>query len=133
MGLSTMIDKTNRDAFGQDIDITMKDRIDRWRILNTRSQFRFTKERNLYTAFIHLQNLKDQLSLYDLVIEKTAYVYRKIQERKLTNGTPIKIAITAALYIACREMEIIRTLKELSEVSNIDEKRLSKFYRTHFS
>jgi transcription initiation factor TFIIB len=58
--------------------------------------------------------------LTDSVIEKAAYIYRKIYERKLAKGISIKIAITASLFIACRELEIPRTLKEISEISNTD-------------
>jgi len=129
MGLSTVIGKTSKDALGQQIDVDMRNRINRWRTLDTRSQFQQSKEKNLHTAFIHLQRLKDKLSLPDSVIEKAAYIYRKIQERKLVNGIQIKLAITAALYISCREMEIPRTLREIAEISNNDEKDLSKFYR----
>jgi transcription initiation factor TFIIB len=129
MGLSTVIGKTNRDASGRQIDVEMRNRINRWRTWDTRSQFQHSKEKNLHTAFIHLQKLKDKLSLPDSVIEKAAYIYRKIQEKKLANGIQIKLPITVALYISCREMEIPRTLKELAEISNADEKYLSKFYR----
>jgi transcription initiation factor TFIIB len=130
MGLSTVIGKTNRDASGQQIDIEMRNRIGRLRILDIRSQLLKHKERNLFLAFINLQILKDQIGLTDAVIEKAAYIYRKIREKKLAKGLSIKLAITTALYIACRDLEIPRTLKEISEISNTDEKKISKFYRT---
>jgi transcription initiation factor TFIIB len=123
MGLSTVIGKTNRDASGQQIDTKMRNRIGRWRILDIKSQLLKHKARNLFLAFITLQILKDQMGLTDSVIEKAAYVYRKIHERKLAKGISTKLAITTALYIACREMEIPRTLKEISEISNTDEKK----------
>jgi transcription initiation factor TFIIB len=129
MGLSTVIGKTNRDATGRQIDARMSNRINRLRIWDTRSHLQHSKEKNLNTAFNHLQKLKDKLGLPDLVIEKAAYIYRKIQERKIGNGIPIKLVITAALYISCREMEIPRSLKDLSEISNTHEKDLSRFYR----
>lgn len=66
----------------------------------------------------------------DLVIEKAVYIYRKIKQRGMTNGIPFKVAITTVLYIACREMEIPQTLRELAEISNTDVKKASKFYRT---
>ncbi len=94
MGLSTVIGKTNRDASGQQINIAMRNRIGRLRILDVRSQLLKHKERNLFSAFINLQRLKDQTGLTDSVIEKAAYIYRKIYERKLAKGISIKIAIT---------------------------------------
>lgn len=74
-----------------------------------------SKEKHFQTAFIQLHQLKHQGCMSDLVIEKAAYLYRKIKERGMTNGIPFNIAITAVLYIACREMEIPRTLKEISD------------------
>lgn len=128
-GLYTTIGKTSKDASGQIIDIQMKNRINRWRILDTRNQFKTNKERNLFTAFVYLQKLKDELGLPDSVIEKAAYIYRKIQDKGISKNIPIKVVIAVACYIACREMEIPRTLKELAEISNTDEKRISKVYR----
>lgn len=126
--LSTLMGKTNRDASGQEIDMEMRNRINRWRTLDNRSHLN-SREKRIRVALVHLQKLKDKLSLPNTVIEKTTYIYRKIQERGLTKGTTIKIAITAALYVVCREMKIPRTLKELAEILNIDEKDVSKFYR----
>jgi transcription initiation factor TFIIB len=127
-GLSTVIGKINRDAAGQQIDTAMKNRIDRWRKWDFRSQNSHA-ERNLHTAFIHLDMMKSALGLPDSVIEKIAYLYRKIQERGLVRGRTIKGVVAVASYIACREMEIPRTLKEISYISNVQEKAISKIYR----
>jgi transcription initiation factor TFIIB len=127
-GLSTVIGKINRDAAGQQIDTAMKNRIDRWRKWDFRSQNSHA-ERNLHTAFIHLDMMKSALGLPDSVIEKIAYLYRKIQERGLVRGRTIKGVVAVASYIACREMEIPRTLKEISNISNVREKAISKIYR----
>ena len=70
----------------------------------------------MLTAFIHLQKAKDELGLPYLVIEKTAYIYRKIQQRGLVRGRPIKIVVATSLYIVCREMEIPKTLTEFAEI-----------------
>lgn len=129
MGLTTTIGKTNRDASGRHIDAEMKNRINRWRVWEARSRIRDYKERNLSAGLMQLQRAKDKLVLPDSVIEKAVYVYRKTQQRGLTIGTSTKVAITAALYVACRELEIPRTIKELAETADIDEKSLSRFYR----
>jgi transcription initiation factor TFIIB len=127
-GLSTVIGKINKDAAGQQIDTAMKNRINRWRKWDFRSQNSHA-ERNLHTAFIHLDMMKSALGLPDSVIEKIAYLYRKIQERGLVRGRTIKGVVAVASYIACREMEIPRTLKEISDISNVREKAISKIYR----
>ena len=63
------------------------------------------------------------------VTEKIAYLYRKIQERGLVKGRTIKGVVAVASYIACREMEIPRLLKEISTISNVREKEISRIYR----
>ena len=128
-GLSTIIGKTSRDATGQQIDNQMKNLMNRLRVWDSRSKVRNNKERNLFTALSYLQRLKYELGLPDSVIEKTAYLYRKMQEIEFVTNITVKVVLIVACYIACRELDIPRTLKEIAEISNIDEKRISKLYR----
>jgi transcription initiation factor TFIIB len=80
-------------------------------------------------AFFKLDILKDRLGLSDSVVEKTAYIYRKAQERGLVRGRTISGVLAAAIYIACREMGISRTLKDIASYSNVKFKELAKSYR----
>ncbi|MDQ4074416.1 MAG: transcription initiation factor IIB [Thermoproteota archaeon] len=128
-GLYTVIGNINRDASGQQIDAAMKNRIGRWRTWDFRSQNSNSTERSLHTAFVQLDMVKGALGLPDSVIEKIAYLYRKIHERRLVRGRTIKGALAVAAYIACREMEIPRTLKEIAEISDVKEKEISKLFR----
>jgi transcription initiation factor TFIIB len=127
-GLSTIIGKTNRDASGQQIDTAMRNRIGRWRAWDVRSQAHST-DRNFHTAFAQLDMMKSTLGLPESVIEKIAYLYRKIQDRGMVKGRTIKGVLAVASYIACRELEIPRTIKEISNISNVREKEISRIYR----
>jgi transcription initiation factor TFIIB len=69
--------------------------------------------------------LKDKLGLSETIIEKTAYIYRKAEERGLIRGRTISGMVTAAIYIACREIETPRTLKEIATISNIKRKNIA--------
>jgi len=128
-GLSTVIGKINKDASGRQIDLAMKSRIGRWRTWDARSQTNDSSKRNLQSAFIQLYTLKDLLGLPESAIEKIAYLYRKIQERKLIKGRTIKGALAVASYIACRELGIPRSLKEIAKISNLKEKEIARIYR----
>jgi transcription initiation factor TFIIB len=86
-------------------------------------------DRNLFQAFSQLYTLKDKLGLSDIIIEKTAYIYRKAQERHLVRGRTIPGVLAAAIYIACREMGISRTLKDIAVHSNVKFKEVAKSYR----
>src|ERR1044072_6110429 len=128
-GLSTVIGKLDKDASGRQIDLAMKSRIGRWRTWDARSQTNDSSKRNLQSAFIQLYTMKDVLGLPESAIEKIAYLYRKIQERNLVKGRTIKGALAVASYIACREMGIPRSLKEISKITNIKEKEVARIYR----
>ena len=128
-GLSTVIGKMDKDASGRQIDLAMRSRIGRWRTWDARSQTNDSSKRNLQSAFIQLYTMKDVLGLPESAIEKIAYIYRKIQERKLIKGRTIRGALAVASYIACRELGIPRTLKEIAKISNLKEKEVAKIYR----
>jgi transcription initiation factor TFIIB len=129
MGLATIIGRTNRDASGQGLDAAIRSTMERLRIIDSRTQTYSATDRNLRQAFTELDKLKDKLGLSDAVIEKTAYIYRKTQERGLVRGRTIPAVLAAAAYIACRETGISRTLSDISTVSNIRRKELARTYR----
>ena len=129
MGLSTIIARTDRDASGRQIEGLMKTTMDRLRAWDFRTQAHSPTDRNLRQAFSELDRLKDKLSLSDAVVEKTAYIYRKAQERGLVRGRTISATLGAALYIAIRETGMSRTLKDIAETSNVKRKDLARMYR----
>ena len=130
MGLSTIIGRPNKDASGHILDAAMRSRMERLRRWDLRIKARTSSNnRNLRDAFNQLHTSKDKLGLSDAVVEKTAYIYRKAQERGLVRGRTISAVLDAALYIACRELGIPKTLKEIAGANNIKRKALAKSYR----
>jgi transcription initiation factor TFIIB len=73
--------------------------------------------------------LKDKLGLSDTVVEKTAYIYRKAQQRMLIRGRTISGILSAAICISCRELGTPRTLKDISVGSNVRLKEVARSYR----
>ena len=130
MGLSTIIGRTNRDYTGNAIDTSIKSTIDRLRILDYRTQLHSSTDRSLKKAFSELDFLTDKLALPDSVVEKTAYIYRKAQQRGMIRGRTVSAMLAAATYIACREIGVGKTLKDMAEGSNVKPKTLSQCYRT---
>jgi transcription initiation factor TFIIB len=129
MGLSTIIGRTDRDYTGNRIATSVKPTIDKLRILDYRTQLYSATDRGLKKAFSELDILKDKLALPDSVVEKTAYIYRKAQQRGMIRGRTVSVMLAAAIYIACREIRIGKTLKDIAEGSNVKEKILSQSYR----
>jgi transcription initiation factor TFIIB len=129
MGLATIIGRPDRDASGQRIDAAMRSAMERLRTWDLRTQVHTSTDRNLMQAFNELNRLKDKLGLPDPIVEKTAYIYRKAQERMLTRGRTVSGILAAAIYIACRESGTPKTLKDISEESNLKLKEVARSYR----
>ncbi len=127
MGLYTMVGRGRKDARGQVLDASIRSTMGRLRVWDLRIQA--STNRNLITAFNQLNILKDKLGLPDAIIEKTAYIYRKARERGLVRGKDTSSALAAALYLACRQEGIPRTLKEICIISNLKRKAISRQYR----
>jgi transcription initiation factor TFIIB len=99
MGLATIIGKSDKDSSGQKLDPSMHSIIHRLRTWNLRTQIHTSAERNRMQAFNELARVKDKLGLSDAIIEKTAYIYRKAQEKHLTRGRSVSAILAAAIYI----------------------------------
>ena len=129
MGLFTVIGRTDKDASGGKIDPTVRSTMERLKTWDYRTQIHTPAARNLRQAFSELDVLKAKLGLSDAIIEKTAYIYRKAQERRVVRGRTTSAILAASIYIACREIGLPRTLKDISAISNIKRKDLARSYR----
>jgi transcription initiation factor TFIIB len=129
MGLATIIGSEDKYASGRKIDAAMRFTMNRLRTWDRRSQTDTSTQRSLRQAFNELDRLEDKLGLSDSVIEKTAYIYRKVQERGLVRGRTKSEILAAAIYIACREMGFPRTLKDITAICNIKRRYIAKAYR----
>ncbi len=129
MGLSTIIGSANRDSTGRALTGSMRTTLDRLRTWDRRSQMHESADRNMGKAFVQLRTFADKLSLSEDIVERGAYVYRKALEKGLIRGRSITEMIAAALYAACRDSEIPRTLKDVASVANINRKDLARSYR----
>ena len=129
MGLSTVIGRTDRDASGKKIDAAMHTTMQRLRTWDSRAHIRTSSDISLIQAFNELDIVKDKLALPDAVVEKSAYIYRKAQEKGLVRGRAIPGLVAASVYAACREMSTLRTLKDIAAAANINRKHLAKIYR----
>jgi transcription initiation factor TFIIB len=128
-GLATIIGRSDKDASGQKIDNSTRFTFERLRTWDYRIQVNSSTDKNLSKAFSELHLLKDKLGLSDAIAEKTAYIYRKAEEKKLAKGRSIIAMLASALYIACRETETSRTIKDIALASNIKSKDIARNYR----
>jgi transcription initiation factor TFIIB len=128
MGLATIIGRPNKDASGKRLDTNTRTIFKRLRTWDTRMQLNFS--RNLRMAFSELNILKDKLGLSDSIVEKTAYLYRKVEDSGLVKGRTISGMLTACVYLACRQSDTPRTLKDVAVKSNIKRKVIARNCRS---
>jgi transcription initiation factor TFIIB len=129
MGLSTVIGKENTDAHRNKIEPSMLLTMHRLRTWDFRTQVHNSSDKSLRIAFTELDILKDKLGLSDAIIERTAYIYRKAQERGILRGRSILAVLAAAIYITCRQLDAPRTLDDIATISNIKRKSIAKYDR----
>jgi transcription initiation factor TFIIB len=129
MGLATKIGKEATDAYGNVIDAATRTRMGRLRMWNSRSQSYSPTDRSLQRAFTMLYRIKDRLGLPNHVTEKAAYTYRKAQERGLIRGDSIGSVLAASIYVAVRQSGVLRTLDDISKISDIKPGEVARSYR----
>lgn len=129
MGLATVIGRENRDAKGALLSATVRSAIGRWRTWDSRGMSRSSSDRNLQRAFDDLNRLKTRLNLSGAMVEKTAYIYRKANEKRLARGRSISSLLGACIYISCRELGSSLSLKEISASINVKRNDLARMYR----
>lgn len=126
---STIIGKSNVDAVGKRISNDMQNKIDKLRIMEQRTRYINPRDRNLKDAFTKLNNIKHKLRLSNSIVEKSFYLYRKASSLGLVKGRTTEGILSAAVYLACKEFETPKTLKEISDITNVKIKSISKYSR----
>jgi len=128
-GLSTMIDWRDRDSHGKDLTPKRRAQIYRLRKWQRRIRVSDATERNLAFALSEIDRMSSHLGLPRNVREAAAVIYRRAVEERLIRGRSIEGVAAAALYAACRECKVPRTLDEIAEVSRVTKKEIGRSYR----
>lgn len=128
-GLSTVIDRVNRDAYGRQLPLATRLEMLRLRKWQIRTRVHSSADRNLAQAMADLDRLTDKLHIPNPIKERAAVIYRKALESGLVRGRSIAAIAAASLYAACRLSETPRTLKDLSAATRIRKKDVARCYR----
>jgi transcription initiation factor TFIIB len=126
---STTIGRSNVDAIGKKISKDMENKIDKLRIWERRTRYINPKDRNLKSAFTQLNSIRPKLGLSNAIVEKSFYIYKKASSAGLIQGRITEGILSASIYLACKELEIPKTLKEISDITNVKVKSISKYSR----
>jgi len=128
-GLTTVIGRIGKDAYGRNIPLNTKLQMLRLRKWQIRSRVHSSTDRNLAQAMAELDRLCDKLHIPANIKERAAVIYRKALEEGLVRGRSISAIAAASLYAACRITQTPRTLREITKQSPIDKKDIARCYR----
>jgi len=128
-GLSTTISTSFRDANGKAIPEDDVEVISRLLLLDRRASMQNSANRSLHKGLKELEKIADKLGVSKTILEQAAWIYRKVLKEGFTRGRPIQATAAAALYVACRDLETPRTLKDFAAIINVSKKELARCYR----
>jgi len=128
-GLSTVIDKVNKDAFGRELPASTRLQMLRLRKWQIRARVHSSVDRNLSQAMAELDRLADKIRVPPSIKEQAALIYRRALDKELVRGRSILALAAASLYAACRSTQTPRTLKEVSNASYVRKKDIARCYR----
>ena len=128
-GLSTMIDWHDRDVYGKRIAPGQKAQIYRLRKWQRRIRVSDATERNLAFALSEISKIANNLNLPKSILETASVIYRKAVKERLIRGRSIQGVTAAAIYVACRQCKITRTLDEIAQASTVSKKEVGRSYR----
>jgi len=124
-----MIGWGNRDSYGKSIPMRNRAQLYRLRKWERRIRISDATERNLAVALSSLDRMASGMGLPRNVRETAAMIYRKAALKKLVRGRSIEGVTAAALYAACRQCLVPRTLDEISNISHVSRKEIGRTYR----
>ncbi|MEM4480137.1 MAG: transcription initiation factor IIB [Candidatus Bathyarchaeia archaeon] len=128
-GLSTMIDWHDRDVYGKGLSPGQKAQVYRLRKWQRRIRVSDATERNLAFALSEITKIANNLNLPKNVLETASLIYRKAVKERLIRGRSIQGVTSAAIYLACRQCGLPRTLEEIAQASNVSKKEVGRSYR----
>ena len=128
-GLTTTIDWKDKDAYGRSISSKKRSQMHRLRRWQERIRTKDAGERNLQFALSEIDRMASALGVPRSVREVASVIYRRALDDDLIRGRSIEGVATAALYAACRQEGIPRSLDEVAEVSRVPQKEIGRTYR----
>jgi len=128
-GLSTNIGWQDKDAYGNSLSSSQRRKMQRLRKWNERFRTRDSKERNLKQALAEIERMGSALGLPEDVRETASVIYRRALDEDLLPGRSIEGVATSALYAAGRQANHPRSIKEVANVSRVDDMEFKRTYR----
>jgi len=128
-GLTTSISPFDRDTYRKPLKPEQKETFYRLRKWQKRMRLFDSSERSLAFALAQANKISNNLLLPKYVAEYASQILTKLVKERLLRGRDIKSTAAASVYLACRDLEIPRTLDEVAEAANEEKRRVGSTYR----
>ncbi|PSP78141.1 transcription initiation factor IIB 2 [Halobacteriales archaeon QS_1_68_20] len=128
-GLSTNIGWQDKDAYGNTLSSSQRQKMQRLRTWDERFRTRDSRERNLKQALGEIERMGSALGLGESVRETASVIYRRALNGDLLPGRSIEGVASAAVYAAARQAGVPRSIDEVVNVSRIEEMEFKRTYR----
>jgi transcription initiation factor TFIIB len=128
-GLSTNIGWQNRDANGNALSASQREKMQRLRTWDERFRTRDHSERNLKQALGEIDRMGSALGLPKSARETASVIYRRALDEDLLPGRSIEGIATAAVYAAIRQANLPQTIDDIVVFSRVDEQEFTRAYR----
>ncbi|CAI8584747.1 unnamed protein product [Vicia faba] len=106
-GLSTVIAKPNGSS-GEFLSSSLG----RWQNRGS------NPDRGLILAFKTIATMSERLGLVATIKDRANEIYKRVEDQKSSRGRNQDALLAACIYIACRQEDIPRTVKEICSVAN---------------
>lgn len=107
-GLSTYIANKPNGSSGEFVSPTLN------RLQNRASNH----DRTLLLAFKNITTMAERLDLTTVIKDRANEIYKRVEDQKSSRGRNQDALLAACIYIACRQEEKPRTVKEICSVAN---------------
>ncbi len=128
-GLTTEIDRYDRDIRGSHISPKHKAKLYRMRKWQRRARMSDSLQRNLSIALPELDRICSYLSIPRNTREECAMWYRKAAAKGMVRGRSIEGVVAAVVYLVCKKQQTPKTLEELADASGVTVKDIGRSYR----
>ena len=129
ISLTTAIGRENKDYAGNFIPSKNITKVRRLRMWNNRARFVSSNEKNISFAISEIKKHASKMSLPPQVSEEAALIYKKAALKNMIRGRSIESMLAAAIYTACRNSNLPRSLTEVSQLTGVKKKEIGRLYR----
>ena len=127
-GLSTIIGRDMKDSHGQYLD--RKARNQYYKLQKWQNRVRTTPtERSLSGVLFKITEVSRNLDLPRNVLETAAQIFRDCARLKISRSKSIIGMTAASVYLACRKCGVGRSIKDVADAANANQRTVAKYYR----